>query len=160
MPDYYDAAQICLNGHVATASAVRYPEHRKKFCDRCGEPTIMACSKCRAEIRGRFHVEGFVGGYDDYQRPAFCHECGSAFPWTERTKSAAIGLFIEESQDEEDQRLFKSSIEEVTNDTPQAKAAGMRINRLLKKLPTTSAGIIRDMIVNIASEGIKAIVLD
>lgn len=39
----YDAAQICMNGHVITRMFHDSPEFRQNFCDKCGEKTITTC---------------------------------------------------------------------------------------------------------------------
>ncbi len=52
---WYDTAQICINGHVINSMSKSHPEHNKKFCDKCGEPTITNCPKCNAPIRGHYH---------------------------------------------------------------------------------------------------------
>ena len=51
----YDTAQICINGHIINSMSISKPEHNKKFCDKCGEPTITNCQNCNAPIRGYYH---------------------------------------------------------------------------------------------------------
>jgi hypothetical protein len=41
--DWYDIAQICLNGHVITGETVARPESIQPFCRLCGLRTITAC---------------------------------------------------------------------------------------------------------------------
>lgn len=144
---YYDVAQVCPNGHVATDMAHCYPQHRRPHCEECGEATIIDCPKCQTSIRGYYHVPGVIGGFD-YKPPAFCYQCGAPFPWTERKKQAAIDLFLEESMDAEDQRQFRESIEQIAKDTPQAQVAGLRITKLLGKVaqalhPSSGAWLLR-----------------
>lgn len=88
----YRVAQMCPSGHVATAAADQNPERREVFCSRCGEPTLTRCPSCNASIRGRYHVEGVIGLGANYEPPAFCHNCGSAFPWTEHKIASAVEL--------------------------------------------------------------------
>ena len=158
MREGYDTAQICPNGHVATQTAASFPQHCQPFCEKCGEATITNSPKCQASIRGHYHVPGVVGFYD-YSPPSFCYNCGNAFPWTERNQQAAIELFIEETQDHEDRREFRESIEQITNDTPQAQVASKRINRLLGKIGKGAASAIRDLLVDIASEAAKKLLM-
>src|SRR6267378_6051260 len=87
----YRVAEVCPNGHVSTDSADRSPELREQFCSRCGEATLTQCPKCKAPIRGHYYVEGFFG-MDEYEPPAHCHNCGSAFSWTERKVAGAVEL--------------------------------------------------------------------
>lgn len=35
---WYNTAQVCLNGHIITAYADSYEQHRKDFCSECGQP--------------------------------------------------------------------------------------------------------------------------
>jgi len=53
---WYDTAQICMNGHVINSMSKSHPEHNKKFCDKCGAPTINNCPKCNTPIRGHYHA--------------------------------------------------------------------------------------------------------
>ena len=77
--DYYDVAQICLNGHVVTSSAGSNPGHTAAFCELCGAKTVTACEQCQTAIRGFHHMSGVI--HSMYDRPAFCFKCGTAFPW-------------------------------------------------------------------------------
>ena len=125
---YYDTAQICLNGHVITSSAGSFPQFRQEFCDRCGEATLMNCPKCNKPIRGT--VPSSIVDGDPYEAPSFCCNCGSPFPWTQRKQQAAIDLFNEESEDEQERKkTFQESVEQITKDTPQAQVASKRLKR-------------------------------
>lgn len=77
---YYDTAQICLNGHVVNTMATSSPQSNQKHCAECGAQTITGCPACTAAIRGHYHMPGVIG-FLDYQKPAYCHNCGNAFPW-------------------------------------------------------------------------------
>jgi hypothetical protein len=54
----YDVGQVCLNGHVITQFGGTRPEYLKKFCDKCGEPTLIACPKCSKPIQGYHQGSG------------------------------------------------------------------------------------------------------
>jgi hypothetical protein len=157
---WYDVAQVCPNGHVVNWATIESPTHNKKYCEKCGEPTLSSCPSCHMSIRGEYHVPRVISmGSYDLPPPAFCHNCGKAFPWTERKQQAAIDLFIEETQDQEEQREFRESVEQITKDTPQANVASKRIMRLLGKVGKGTASAIRDILVNLASEGAKKILM-
>jgi hypothetical protein len=70
-------------------------------------------------------------------------------------QQAAIDLFIEETQDEEERREFRESVEQITKNTPQAQVASKRITRLLAKIGRGTASAIRDILVHVASEAAK-----
>jgi hypothetical protein len=151
---YYDTAQVCLNGHVITARATRSAYRMQDFCDQCGEPTIVACPNCDAPIRG-FDLKSALA--IPYTAPGFCHACGNPYPWTERRLAAAKEYADElEKLDQEDSALLKQSLDA---DTPQAKVAAVRIKKVLAKVGPVAGGMLRDLIVDFASETAKKIIL-
>ncbi|MGI8516347.1 MAG: DUF2321 domain-containing protein [Acidimicrobiia bacterium] len=78
---YFDVA-ICKRGHRAGRSDSK--------CIECGANVLLACPNCETSIRGgKKHVSMMLGDMvsyreGDYVRPAFCHSCGSLFPWASR----------------------------------------------------------------------------
>jgi len=56
--DWYDVAQVCLNGHLVNAKTKDSPQHNKDFCTKCGNETITKCPECNQDIPGDYHVEG------------------------------------------------------------------------------------------------------
>lgn len=44
-------------------------------CERCGQPSIIACPSCNAYILDRM------------KRPDYCRVCGKPFPWTRTAQS-------------------------------------------------------------------------
>lgn len=85
---YYDAQQVCLNGHQITAHYHQFPNGRKDHCDKCGEATIWKCPHCKEEIRG-YYVSDSVAilGGRSAKVPEFCEKCGKPYPWTERKRA-------------------------------------------------------------------------
>ena len=159
MYEGYDTAQICMNGHVVTSSAATSPEFRKKFCDKCGEPTTMTCAECNASIQGYYHVPG-VFGFGDYDPPHYCHSCGKPFPWTTRALEAAAQLASEDGSLTDDEAAqFEDDLKQIIRESPRAKASANRVQRLLQKMTTVTASAIRDIIVDIASESVKKMIL-
>lgn len=78
--NWYDTAQICVNGHLVNPTSISSPMHNKRYCDTCGKATITACQNCTSPIRGVFHGGNPVSS-SSYSPPSFCHNCGSPFPW-------------------------------------------------------------------------------
>ena len=105
----YRTAVVCPNGHVSTSSADTSPELRETYCSQCGEPTITQCPYCNANIRGYYDVPGVISIGHTHEPPAFCFNCGKAFPWTERKISGALELMKEggELTEEEYQQFEK-----------------------------------------------------
>jgi hypothetical protein len=81
-----DVMQVCRNGHVITDLLRSFPERSLVHCDRCGADTIERCPTCGRDLAGAIVVPGMqpVGVR---QPPAFCTECGAAFPWTVRSRT-------------------------------------------------------------------------
>jgi len=68
-------------------------------------------------------------------------------------------LFNEESENEQERRTFQESIEQITKDTPQAQVASKRLTQLLGKVGKGTASAIRDILVDVASDAAKKILL-
>lgn len=51
--DYWDVAQVCLNGHLVTSTAATYPQHQEKFCSRCGAQTLTLGDQLRRILADR-----------------------------------------------------------------------------------------------------------
>ncbi len=153
----YDVAQVCPNGHVANSTCQLLPGLTKTFCERCGEKTIVACPDCRAPIRGEYTGGDFytIG----YSLPAFCHNCGHAFPWTVRAMQVAIDLATESGKlTDLEQKQFTESVHEVTRDTPRTQVAASRMKRILEKAGKATADAVRDVLVDVTSEAVKKVI--
>jgi hypothetical protein len=81
--DFQDSRQVCLRGHEVTTTYHRRPRTAKKFCDKCGEPTITQCPKCGAQIKGTlFRANGNIIA-PPIPIPEYCENCSEPFPWTQ-----------------------------------------------------------------------------
>jgi hypothetical protein len=155
LPGWYDIAQICLNGHVVNDSVNAYPQHNKKFCDRCGAETITICPNCKSNIQGEYHVEG-VPVLGHYKAPAFCHNCGKPFPWTERKIQAAKELAQEiENLSNDDKDILTQSIDDLVKDTPGAMLAATRFKKIVSKTSKPVVDAFRDILIEIISESTR-----
>lgn len=130
----YDVAQICMNGHVITDMALRGPQHRKKFCDKCGEPTVMQCAECGAQIRGDYYVPSVIGG-SRFDSPLYCHSCGKPYPWTTRRLENADELIdIADQLTDEERAALKRELPNLLVDGPRTQVATVRTRQLLAKV--------------------------
>ena len=174
--NWYDTAQICTNGHVINSCTVMFPEHNRKFCDRCGVPTITKCQNCNAPINGFYH-EGTADEFDiermieeivnpppnithDYTTVrSFCPDCCKPYPWTEAKLKAAKELadLLEELKPEK-RELPKKSFDDIMLDTPQTMVAATQFKRLVAKVGKIAAEQLRELVVDIASETAKKII--
>jgi hypothetical protein len=68
-------------------------------------------------------------------------------------------LFNDEWEDEQDRKIFQESVEQIAKDTPQAQVASKRLVRLLTKVGKGTASAIRDILVDLASEAVKKILV-
>ncbi len=156
--DWYDTAQICINGHVINSCSVKLPEHNKKFCNKCGAPTITNCQNCNATIRGEYHQEHVIKAiyYNELTLSSFCPECGKPYPWTEAKLKAAqefSDMLVELSLEERE--ALKKSLDDIVRDTPQTPVAATRFKKLVAKAGKVAADGLRDILVDIASEAAK-----
>ena len=152
---WYDTAQICLNGHSITSSFDSSPEQAQKFCDKCGAHTITACQSCNVDIRGYYHVPGFVG-LSEYSPLSFCHNCGEPYPWTRAKLKAAKELADElDNLTAEEIDILKKSLDDIVQDTPQATIGVTRFKTLVAKAGKGAAEGFRNILVNVLSEAMK-----
>lgn len=122
----YHQAQICLNGHVITAFYDTNQERRQKFCDRCGEATVVTCPSCDSRIRGDYDVPGVIGFFE-YHPPAYCADCSGAFPWTERRLDAARELALDLDQlSEHEREQLQATLPDLVRDVPRTQGVTWR----------------------------------
>lgn len=156
--DFQDTAQVCPNGHVANKSSVSYPEFNKDFCEHCGEETITKCPVCSNPIRGLYHVAAALG-LTSYTPPAYCRDCGAAFPWTDRKIAAAAELAGEiGGLSTQEVAEFEEGLQEISRESPRAQLGAARVQKALAKMSATTAQAVRDVIVDIVSETAKKII--
>lgn len=151
--DYYDVAEICLNGHVTNDSVKAQPGDSKKFCDQCGQPTITKCTHCQNSIRGYHHISGLVTMYD---RPSYCIDCGTPYPWIKQRIDAALELadIVDEFTDE-DRRILAGSLDDLVTETPKTQVSALKVKKVLSKASGHIVGAFRDIMVDVMSETVK-----
>jgi len=158
--DWYDTAQICLNGHMINASTTFFPIHNSEFCAECGASTITKCPKCNADILGKFHGTGIqpVSVPTPTVRK-FCSNCGFPYPWTESRLKAAHDLANEISELRGDDRdILTQSIDELIKDTPQTQVAAVRFKKIMPKVGKEIADAFREILIDIVSETAKKMI--
>jgi hypothetical protein len=152
-PVGYDNAQVCEKGHVITRFADTRQHHLKNFCDVCGAPTIRTCPKCSKKIQGHYH-----GGapHTGKPAPAFCHECGAPYPWTQLRMDAAKQLADEDAGfSPEETEQFVKSLESIVGQSPDAALATSRFKKLMTKAGGPVSKALRDILVDVLSEAVK-----
>ncbi|MDR7856097.1 DUF2321 domain-containing protein [Tissierella sp.] len=153
---YYDIALICKNGHVINDSFKEYPELNTKFCKECGSITIYSCQKCNTPIRGDYNMPGiaFLGGGME-TAPAYCHECGNAYPWTEEKLKAIQEVMSLGNLTKEDKDDFDKNLNDIVSETPRTKVAALKIKMIGQKVTNEIWEVAKGIIVEIASETAK-----
>jgi len=137
----------------------RAPELGAKFCDKCGESTIITCPKCNVHIRGDYVVPrvAVIGG-GMMSAPAFCHNCGVPYPWTAKGLEAARELVTElEGITEDEKVVLAKDLDDIVTDTPRATVAATRWKKVLTKVGKEAAPAFREIFIEIASETAKKI---
>jgi predicted nucleotide-binding protein len=93
-----DWAQVCLNGHLITATfmADGGDVENPGFCGSCGASSIVKCQHCPRAIEGQFIPDTSTGFTPiHFVPPAYCGGCGAPFPWTEVTREVSSELPLE-----------------------------------------------------------------
>ena len=156
---FTDTAQICMNGHIINDSYVQSPELNKKYCPKCGEPTIITCPECSSKIAGEIHYNNVFGTHS-FKLPAFCIECGIPYPWTVSRLKAAKELVSElEELSAVEQKTLEMSIDEISKDNPQASVGATRIKKIMGKVRNATGDTLQKIIIEVASETAKKILL-
>jgi hypothetical protein len=153
---YFDTALICTNGHIVNDSVQTRPQFNKNFCAKCGQPTIGFCPSCRKPIQGEFYVPGVVAFGSRAAPPAFCHECGKSYPWTERTLIAAKEIADElEGLTLEDREKLKGSLEDLVQEGPRTEVAKFKLKSAMRKAGKTGLDIMKDVLSDVLSDAVK-----
>ena len=148
-----NAAQICVNGHVTNSVVQANPSHSQEFCSSCGARTVTQCATCKEPIRGHYHHPRVSA---PYHAPAYCHKCGTAYPWTAARIEAAKSLADEIAElDENERLLLKASIDDIVRDTPNSQVASLRFKKFAAKGGKEAASAMRDILVDVVSETVR-----
>ena len=153
--DWYDTAQVCINGHVINPRAETEPEHNKSYCSECGAETITSCPNCEAKIRGKLHSGNYFT-LPMLEAPKFCWTCGSPYPWTVSRLKAAHDLANEiKGISKEERKLLNLSIDELVGDTPQTNVAIVRFRKMMSKVGPELCDTFKKILIEIMSEAVK-----
>ncbi len=154
--DWYDVAQICLNGHVINDRVKSSPEFNKNFCDKCGEKSITCCPKCQTEIQGYYHVEGvFVIGSKE-NAPSYCMHCGNPFPWTAKNIELLNKAIDETDLDDVFKKDLRDIAPNLTTDTSESEFAVPKFKRILSKAGEKSQEMVENILAKAIAETLKS----
>jgi hypothetical protein len=161
-PSLWDAALVCLNGHLVNERSRGDPVDNAPRCSICGAETIAACPGCREFIPG-FHYDAGAAfgpgprpGRSLAKVPQYCQSCGRPFPWTERAMSAARAVIRElASLDQYERDQLRRSIDHIIRETPQTQVAILRIRQALARIGGETAAQLREILRCVASEAVR-----
>ena len=151
----FEAAQICLNGHVINSMCRKYPELNKAHCSECGEKTITHCQSCNQLIKGRYELPSVVD-FSPFHKSAYCDSCGQPYPWTQRSQEAATELIeFSDALSQTEKDDFKNSIKDLIVQSPKTNLAVAKYKTYIKKAGTEITKGLKDVLVDIVSEAVK-----
>jgi hypothetical protein len=88
--------------------------------------------------------------------PSYCLNCGKPYPWTENKIVAAIQIFAEFGDlDEDEKKTIEQDINNIAKDIPQAELSAMRIKRIWEKYSPVAYNVIMEFASKTAAEILK-----
>jgi hypothetical protein len=88
--------------------------------------------------------------------PAYCPDCGEAFPWTKEKLKAAHDLIEELDELTRDEKArLNESISELAHDSAQTPVAVTRIKKIALKIGKGSWTLLEKIITDVASDTVK-----
>jgi hypothetical protein len=154
-PEGYDVMQVCLHGHMITASAGTMPNFAKAFCPDCGAKTITACPQCNANIQGAYNSPGVIG-FGPREPTGYCHNCGAPYPWTAERLAVADEMIDDlERLKADDKAKLKEALRDITTDTPRTELGVSRFIKLAKKAGVAVGSGLYKVAIDVASEAAK-----
>lgn len=176
---HFATAQICNNGHIVNIDTDNHPECNRNFCPECGMKTIIACPSCNAPIKGlHFKTETYqttrpgvyvlgqsrvkttsqnvpVNPDDIFNVPAYCHNCGQPYPWTESLLQEAdtiIDSFDELT--EEQRKLLKDKFPDLLTETPRTISSALTFSKLINGLTSVGSAVGKGFLVSLLEKHI------
>jgi len=155
---WYGIALVCANGHVLADDLEQQTARKARFCPECGEGTTSECPECGAPIRGRYH-ERRLAVTPMRKPPAFCHECGEPYPWTQDKLRAAADLLSRMKRlSPEEREALAIDFREIMTDNPRTQVAALDIKSALGKAGKVIGPLLRDLVGEIATEAARRII--
>lgn len=153
----YEPGLVCENGHTVNGLTESRTELNANFCPDCGAATLKSCRSCGNSIRGGWTDEVLLNSSDYFERPAYCTNCGQAFPWTDAALSAARELAQQLDLSPAERADFDKSLDHIVHDDPQTPLAASRMKKLFARAGKETADLLRKVLTDVASETAKKI---
>lgn len=148
--NYY--AHICKNGHVLIE---RHRLSNEPFCEKCGAEILNRCPCCYTPIK-----EWSLGDEytlpPHYDRPSYCRNCVSPYPWTTAALESAAQLIADEGElDAELQEKVIESLPDIIAETPKTNLAAIRMKKALSAAGKFAADGLRQFVIDFGCELVK-----
>lgn len=176
---HFATAQICNDGHVINNDIEHHPECNRDFCSECGAKTISACPSCNEPIKGLYfkteiyqtprtgvYIPGErhsntistnvpVDPKAEYKVPAYCHNCGSPYPWTESLLKEADTII--DSFDElkyEQRKILKERFPDLLSDSSRTISSALIFSKLVNGLTDVGSAVGKGFLINLLEKHI------
>lgn len=128
------------------------------FCTACGSPVAAKCSTCGTLIRGAM-IMNFGLPDRTFTRPrAYCHSCGTAFPWTAATLAAVRELAeADDNLTDDDRTQLVGAVESliVEEPSPETTVAENRLRRITAKMAGMAGQAVYKVAVDVMSASVR-----
>ena len=152
----YHVGQVCLNGHPINRATDSNPEHNSKFCGDYGASTITECEACSAQMRGYYDVKSIVWVGSRWTPQSYCYECGIPYPWTKNALDTAAEFVDEaDSLSDEEKEKLKSSLPDLTKDSPRTELAVSRYKKIVSKAGVYISDGLGNILISVLTEAAK-----
>jgi hypothetical protein len=132
--------------HAWQVERLERKHERLAFCSECGSQGISACANCHKPIV----VKQLFS-----DRPSYCSVCGTSFPWTVTSLTAARDFADELELSDDDKAKLKATFDDLTVDTPRTELAAHRFKRFIQKIGPSAGDVLTKIVVNIATEAAR-----
>lgn len=141
---------ICKDGHLIFSRGFI---SGKEYCEICGAEMLDRCESCGNPIK-TWETGGVVMvGNPKYDRPAYCRNCGSPYPWTLAAINAATEIIEEEEGLDDAQReKLISSIPDFIAETPRTQLAVTRFKKFAQSAGKFTLEALRQFVIDFGCE--------
>lgn len=178
----YHQALVCEYGHLITSDLSKFASPPASHCPQCGQSCISTCPSCGAPIHGdcyepqpvyglrcEFSPHGnfdsaYSYGPEEFKEavvapctvPAYCHACGSPYPWTALLLSEA-GRIVDlmDELTAEQKAALKKCFPSMLSDMPTTPGDSLIAAKLLQSV----SSIAKTALQNLLAEHVTAFVL-
>lgn len=178
----YHQALVCEYGHLITSDLSKFVSPPASHCPQCGQSCISTCPSCGSPIRGDCYERqpiygacypGSLWGDSDsdcvsapkefvevavepYAVPAYCHTCGSPYPWTASLLDEADRIVdLMDELTPEQKKTLKGCFPSLLSDMPATPGDSLIAAKLLQSV----SSIAKTALQNLLAEHVTAFVL-